>query len=140
MAMTITIDGEDYEIKDVYDSGHLPMIATTKSGNGPEFYVARSSKEAGKAARQYWKDMAELDKSEFRTMVGDEALLAWALGEYGGPGSTKVKSLKEWFDLHLDVPEEQFADYDGNERTVEKVSPELRKALGFTPKVAYRHN
>lgn len=141
MAMTITIDGETYSIEHVTTSGgYLPHISTSRAGHGPEFYVARSSMEAGKAARKYWADMAENDKREFTAMVGEKALIAWALGEYGGPGSTQVTSLKKWLDLSLKVPEEQFASYDGQERTVEKVSSELRKALGFTPKVAYRHN
>lgn len=136
MAMTITIDGTEYEVEDIYKH-YLPEIRTR---GHQEFVVARSSEQAGKAARKRWADMAQNDKSQFRAMVGDEALMAWAMGEYGGPGSTKVKSLKAWLDLHLNVPEEEWASYDGNERTVERVSPELRKALGFTPKVAYRHN
>jgi hypothetical protein len=137
MAMTITIDGSTYEVNKVHDYGELPMI---EAEGRMEFYIARSSAEAGKAARQHWKDMAENDKSEFRSLVGDDALVAWALGEWGGPGSTKTRSLKEWLDLHLNAPEEHFAGYDSEELTVEKVSTELRKALGFTPKVAYRHN
>jgi hypothetical protein len=136
MTMKITIDGEEHEVDEVLDYGQLPMIRIGRL----EFYVAKDSKAAGKAARQYWVDMAENNKSEFRSLVGDDALIAWALGEYGGPDSTKTKSLEEWFDLSLNVPEEHFAGYDGTERDVDKVSRELRKALGFTPKVAYRHN
>jgi len=135
--MKITIDQEEYEIdKVITDSYGLPMI---EIGN-MEFYVAESSEEAGIKARERWQDMAENDKKEFICIVGEEALIAWCLGESYGPGSTAVNSLEEWLDLWLDTPEEEFASYDGVECEVEDADDELIEELGFTPTVAYRHN
>ena len=72
-------------------------------------------------------------------MIGESTLVAWALGQYAGPGSTQVCSLEEWLELWLDTPEEHFAGYDSTQRDVERVGT-LRDELGFTPTVAYRHN
>ena len=134
--MRIRIDGEIYNIKNVYNHGGLPMAETD---GGEEFYLAESSEKAGEEAREYWKDMAENDPKEFICMVGEKTLVAWALGQYAGPGSTQVKSLEEWLDLWLDTPAEHFASYDSNERDGSRCG-KLREELGFTPTVAYRHN
>lgn len=133
---SIMIDGEIYDVDNIATGSYLPLIEV---GN-QEFYVAKDSTAAGKATRKYWSDMAQHDKSEFRATVGDEALLAWALGEPGGPGSAKVTSLQAWLNVTAEHPEENFASYDGNERTVQAVGANVKKELGFTPKVAYRHN
>ena len=134
--MRIKIDGEIYRVKSVHTYGYLPMIETE---DGAEFYVAESSEEAGRAARKYWEDMAENDPKEFTCLVGEDTLVQWGLGRSAGPGSTKVNSLEKWLDLHLNVPEEEFAGYDGAERDVQR-SAKVREELGFTPTVAYRHN
>lgn len=84
--------------------------------------------------------MVKNDPREFEALVGAETLVKWAMGESAGPGSAKVKSLKAWLDLHLNTPEEEWGTYDGNELDVTACSSTLRKAIGFTPKVAYRHN
>lgn len=132
----IKIDGEVYQVDDVQTAYRsLPEITCGKV----EFILAESSEAAGKAAREYWKDMAENDTKEFTCMVGEETLIQWALGHSAGPGSTHVNSLEEWLDLWLDTPEEHFASYDSEERTVNRCG-KLRDELGFTPKVAYRRN
>ena len=130
----IKIDGEILTINEVYTTGYdLPMIDTDCG----EFYVAKDSEQAGKAARRRWEEMAESDPSEFRCMIGDETLIAWAMGDWGGPGNTQVRSLTKWLDLWLDAPNEEFASYDSEERTVERCGY-LQNELGFTPTVAYR--
>ena len=134
--MRIRIDGELYNIKEVLDHSDLPIIETEE---GEDFYLAESSEEAGKKSRAYWADMAENDEKEFTCLIGEKTLVAWALGNYAGPGSTPVKSLEEWLDLWLDTPEEHFASYDSTERQVERCG-KLTKELGFTPTVAYRYN
>ena len=134
--MLIKIDGTLYHVESVEDYGYLPHITTDE---GEEFYLAADSEEAGKIARGRWEEMAENDPSEFTCMVGEKTLVAWALGQSAGPGSTAVNSLEEWLDLWLDTPEEEFASYDGLERNVERVG-KLANELGFTPTVAYRHN
>ena len=134
--MRIKIDGEIYNVKDVHNYGYLPMVETD---DGKEFILAESSEVAGEKAREYWEALAQDDPSEFTGMVGEKTLVAWALGQYAGPGSTQVKSLEEWLDLWLDTPEEQWASYDSEEREVERCG-KLREELGFTPTVAYRHN
>jgi len=114
------------------DYGDLIMVDTE---GGEEFYLAEDAEQAGEEAREYWKDMAQNDPQEFTCMVGEETLIAWALGNYAGPGSTQVSSLDEWLDLWLNIPEEHFASYDNIEREFKCKHP---KWSDFT--VAYRHN
>lgn len=137
-ALTITIDGEEYEVRRVLPGDYLPLLEI--EGSNMEFYVAENPEEAGKAAREYWKDMVENDPREFTAMVGEETQIQWGLGQWAGPGSAQVKSLEEWLDLWLDTPEEQWARYDNEECAVGKVSEALVEELGFTPTVAYRWN
>lgn len=99
-----------------YDVEH--DYGNTVSEGRIEFKLFASREDAGEAAREYWADMAESDPKEFTCMVGEDTLIAWGLGKYAGPGSTRVKSLGEWLDLWLDTPEEHFASYDGEEREV----------------------
>jgi len=134
----IVIDGEWLEVDDVNDSGYarLGLLGMGRL----EYYVAKDEDAAGEAAKAYWKDLAEHDRQEFVCIVGEENLVAWALGEWAGPGSTQVRSLEEWFDLHKDVPEEHWASYDGDSCTVDDCSEELIEQLGFKPTIAYRHN
>lgn len=141
--LALTIDGDEldddnYGTFDVQTSHH-DEGATITVGN-EEFIVFPDGKTAGLEARQYWDDMAQNDPTEFRCMVGDETLIAWAMGQPAGPGTTKVTSLDKWLDLWKDTPEDHFAGYDGGEREVEKVSKALIEELGFTPTVAYRSN
>lgn len=133
--MRIKIDGTIYVVDDVtnYD---IPMIEI----DDMEFYLFENSKAAGEEARRYWEDLAQDDAEELVCMIGQETLVSWALGQYAGPGSTKVKSLEEWFDLWLDTPEEQWASYDSKESIVDVCGRKLEEELGFVPTVAYRHN
>lgn len=102
-----------------------------------EWYVFEDREAAGAFARQHW---AEMPASELRCIIGDECLVAWALGEWAGPGSTQVRNLSEWLDLHKDAPEETLASYDSEECSVDAVTEALVEVLGFTPTVAYRIN
>lgn len=125
--MRICIDGEVVEVDRVYDGCYLPMIEEGRR----DWYVAKSHDEAGQAARQYWQELAESDPKEFACIVGEETLIAWALHQSAGPGSTQVRSLEEWLDLWLDTPEEEFAGYDGEERTIESMTVDLAEDLGW---------
>ena len=136
---TITIDGEACEVNEVheYTGTTTPLL---ELDDGTEWYVAESNETAGEAAREYWEAMAQDDPEEFASIVGEKTLVAWALGQYAGPGSTQVQSLDEWLDLWLDTPEEHFASYDGNMWDA-VLSEALVDELGFGPDVvAYRHN
>jgi len=135
--MVITIDGETLEVYDVRDYGYLPLVQTEGKH---EYYVAPNSEYAGKQAREYWQDMADGDPTEFATLVGIETLVAWSQDRLAGPGTEKVRHLNSWLDLWLDVPEEQWSAYDGEEREVSFVSRELMDELDFVPEVAYRLN
>ena len=132
----IKIDGTLYHVKEIHEFGSLPEIETDE---GEDFILALDSGDAGKAARDYWEDLALNDPSEFACIVGESTLVSWALKQWAGPGSSQVQSLDDWLDLHLDVPEEHFASYDGVERDVDRVG-QLADDLGFTPTVAYRSN
>lgn len=134
--LTITIDGEMLEVDNVQHGGYLPVV---EIGN-LEYYVAEDSENAGKAAREYWEDLANNDPEEFTCIVGKETLVQWALGQSAGPGYVHVSSLEDWLDLTADYPEEQWAGYDGTELEVDSCSESLAEELGFTPTVAYRWN
>lgn len=133
----INIDGEILDVN-VLGNGY-PTV--DEGGNGRDWYIFQNREEAGEAAREYWKDMAENDPSEFTCIVGEESLVKWALNQFAGPGSTQVRNLSDWLDLYLDVPEEQWASYDGAELEG-TISKEVMEELGFTDKnvVFYRHN
>jgi len=96
-----------------------------------EWRLFADAEEAGKEARAHWADMVDNDPSEFRSLVGDESLVKWALGQYAGPGGTKVNSLEKWLDLWLDTPAEHFASYDGREQDVEAPSAVERDRMEF---------
>lgn len=131
---TITIDGEVLEVDDVTVWGAHAQV----NCEGRAYIVFADADDAGQAAREYWADMAANEPAEFRCIVGDDALIQWAMGQYAGPGSTQVSSLTEWLDLALDCPEEHFASYDGEACEVDAVSSDIADEIGFTPTVAYR--
>ena len=143
--MRIKIDGQEYEVEDVHQNHHyLPVLDLD---DGTEWCVATSHEAAGAAARKYWKDIADNDPTEFACLVGEKTLVSWALGQYAGPGSTQVTSLEDWLDLHLDVPEETFAGYDGVEWELDNddLSPALLEELEWEREdldlpVVFRHN
>ena len=137
---SIVIDGETFAEASLGYEISEGVHSITFGDDPREYIVAESAEVAGQAARARWAEMAEHDPAEFRCMVGDQALIAWALGQPAGPGSTKVTSLDAWLDLHLDTPEEEFAGYDGEHCDVERVGSELADELGFVPTVAYRTN
>ena len=137
----IVIDGERLGVSKISSGLHsyLPYVDT----DGGEYVVAESRERAGEAARDYWADMAVNDPEELVCIVGQKTLVAWALGQWAGPGSTQVKSLSEWLDLWLDTPEENWASYDGAEQEVEAVTQDIADDLGWDgdfDAVAYRHN
>jgi len=128
------IDGERtiFNTENASSDGYLTMIETE---DGKEFYLVENQEAAGEKAREYWEDMAQDDPEEFVFIVGSETLLQWGLGNYAGPGLTAVQSLEGWLDLHLDCPEEHFAQYDGVEREFKCKHPDWTM---YT--IAYRSN
>ncbi len=143
-----TDDSYDIEIEseDATDVDNYRSLGF-KDGDGVEietgegdFILFENADEAGKAAREYWEDMALNDPSEFTAMVSEETLVSWGLGQAAGPGTTKVRNLEEWLDLWRNTPEEQWASYDGNERQVMQLADTVVDELGFKPTVAYRTN
>jgi len=112
VTLAIRLDGEIIDLNsDVRVWGSLPMVRDGRR----EWYLAESSEAAGEKAREYWADMAANDPKEFVCMVGEQTLIQWGMGHRAGPGTTQVKSLNEWLDLHLNTPEEHFASYDSSE-------------------------
>ena len=133
---TVVIDGDPYIVTLEADHYELPMLKCC----GFEWYIAENSTIAGEKAREYWEELAHNDPEELTCIIGTDTLVAWALGQSAGPGTTAVNSLEEWLDLHLDVPEEHFATYDSCEYVL-KISDELQQELGWDTKsdcVAYR--
>lgn len=138
-ARQVEIGGEVYDVDDVRDTGFRDGTVHEITAGRLSFYVAESSEEAGKAAREYWQDMADNDPREFACLVGEETLIQWGMGHSAGPGSTHVNNLGEWLDLWLDTPEEHWASYDGTEQDI-RLSRQLAEEVGFRTGVAYRHN
>lgn len=138
----IVIDGESYILETIRSLGfQAEMVEISPSvGHSPSFIVSEDQETAGQAARERWAEMAEHDPSEFACIVGEQTLVAWALGQPAGPGTSQVTSLSEWLDLWLDTPEEEWAGWDHAEREPSEVGPALRDELGFWPGVAYRSN
>ena len=101
---------------------------------GTEVHLFKDKEEAGKYARDYWKDFIDDDNETAGEMLGVSTLIAWALGKPAGPGTSKVRSLEEWLDLYLDRPDEHFelGPYE-----IEAIGENLVEKLGFRPTVAY---
>jgi len=95
------------------------------------FYLFETWEEAGQHVRDYWKDFIESDPDEAVHMLGAENLIQWALGRPAGPGTSKVRSLEEWLDLHRDAPGEHFEEM----HEINAVSEDLEEFLGFKPTV-----
>ena len=102
--------------------------------NWTEIFLFKDEKAAGKHVREYWVDMVESDSESAVEMLGSENLIRWALGKLAGPGSTQVRSLEEWLDLHLDTPEEHF---ENGPYCIEAIGENLIDEFGFKPTVAY---
>ncbi len=97
----------------------LGQLVRTHVDEGHEYVLAPSNEVAGEEARARWADMAENSPREIRAIVGDETLVQWALGQWGGSGSRQFRSLTEWLDSWREAPAEEFASYDGHERRIE---------------------
>ena len=120
------------EITDFCDNGFNGY--NIKLDDGTEWVMYQTREDAGEAAEEYWRDLAENDEREFMCLVGEENLIKWAMGKWAGPGSTQVRSLDEWFELWNDLPEEQWATYDGEEYDA-RISKSLQEELGMTNNV-----
>ena len=102
-----------------------------------EVYLFRSREDAGQYVRDYWEDFVNHESpDEIVAMMGAETLISWALGRLAGPGTIKVKSLEEWLDLYLDVPEKHFEE----EFDVDAIGENIVEILGFKPAVAFWNN
>lgn len=134
----IRIGGELFHVTNTRAVG-WGGINEIETEEGEAFILSEDSDTAGEAAKERWADMASNDPTEFAEMVGKETLVAWALGQWAGPGSSLVQSLAEWLDLIATAPEEEWAGYDGEEREVDRVG-KLAEEIGFVPTVAYRSN
>ena len=102
-----------------------------------DILLFKTREDAGEYVRQYWEDYVECESSEeVVAILGAETLISWALGRLAGPGTIKVKSLEEWLDLYLDVPEEHFEE----EFDVDAIGENIVEILGFKPAVAFWNN
>lgn len=151
--MLLQINGEDYQIEedDVRAESWAMVDVPDFEDGSAEFYAFESSEKAGEASVEQWEEMRDHDPQEFRCLVGDETLIAWAMGQHAGPGGEGAASLQEWLDdIVANHPEEQWAGYDGEEREA-LADEELAEALGWTFEesatnpglmdcVVYRHN
>ena len=142
--MFIKLEGETFRIEDINTEGYLPLLEVT---DGCEYYFAESHNQAGEKAREYWEEMAFSDPEELACIIGTETLIQWGLNQYASPGSIPVQNLAEWLDLWLDVPEEQWASYNGEEMEGCRLSPSACEELGIefdlqaeTHYCLYRHN
>ena len=131
------IEGEEFFVlsEDDVSTNGIGGVAELPTGNyGTELHLFKNEEQAGEYARDYWKDFIEDDHESAVEMLGASTLIAWALGQFAGPGTTQVRSLEEWLDLYLDAPDEHFelGPYD-----IEAIGENLVEILGFKPTVAY---
>ena len=139
MKLLIVIENEVVEVTNVNDYG----VTYLECDNGCEYAIFRSRDEAGKAARDYWQDMRDNDKEEFKCLIGPERLLQWACDESDSFG---ISSFDEFLDIIETVPEEQFAIYDGYEIGLTKLknmNKNLKNKLNYSDYediVLYRQN
>ena len=107
---------------DCQSCGEYGQLSVQHDGEAwPEDIVLFKSREdAGQYVRDYWEDYIDSESSD-------------EVGRLAGPGSVKVRSLQEWLDLYLDVPEEHFEE----EYSVEAIGENLVEILGFKPVVAF---
>lgn len=138
----VVIDGETVEIRNVRDLGSNGYeLDEAGAKYGRSWIVFPTREAAGEAARERWQDMAENDPKEFICMVGEETLIAWALGRSGGHAG--CSSLEQFLDLIADNPCEEFAGYDGEEREMTDFGVEIADELNapeVSTWVAYRSN
>ena len=124
-----TVSEDDVATNGIGGSVELPT-----GRYGTEIHLFKDEEEAGEYARDYWKDFIDDDHESAVEILGASTLIAWALGRYAGPGTSKVRSLEEWLDLYLDSPGEHFelGPYE-----IEAIGENLVEILGFKPTVAY---
>lgn len=135
--MLIRIEDNWLKVESVETFAALPILNLE---DGTELYVAESTETAGAAAKEYHKDLAENDAAEFSALVGAESLIAWGLGQWGGPGANQYRSLEEWLDGVAEEPEVFFGSQDSTDIDVDDFSEALQTELGFDPGVVYLHN
>ena len=94
----------------------------------------KTREDAGQYVRDYWEDYIDTESpEEVIAILGAETLISWALGRSAGPGTSKVNSLEEWLDLHIDTPEEHFEE----EYEIDAIASNLVEILGFKPEAAF---
>ncbi len=125
--MRIKIDGEIYAVSKILEYGYLPLIIVGEK----DFYLARDSKAAGDALREYWEDMANDNPEELVALVGTKQIVSWAFGV--------GQDLSDWIDLKEENPADDWSGWQ-EELTVAVCGRKLAEELGFVPTVAYRHN
>ena len=130
-----TVSEDDCMVLKTSEGDYAEVAVKTDDSSWPvEYLFFRTREDAGQYVRDYWEDYIDTESpEEVIAILGAETLISWALGRAAGPGSAKVKSLKEWLDLYLDVPEEHFEE----EYEVEAIGQNLVETFGFKPAVAF---
>lgn len=131
--LTEELDGQTFFIVSEDDCSETSFgYVVEPRGTYNRFFLFPTEEDAGKYVREHWADYVEDDPDEAIQILGAENLIRWGLGQEAGPGSVKVKSLKEWLDLHLDCWDEHFESVF----EVDTVSEDLEELFGFKPTIA----
>ena len=101
------------------------------------FYFFKDDDSAGDYCVDWQRTIIEDDPDQAVEMIGAENLIQWALGNLAGPGSIKVRSLEEWFQLFRDHPLD--GPFEEGPYEIVACSPEIEEHLGFKPTVAFAH-
>ena len=123
-------DGDWYKV----EGGVQVEISGSDFPGATDFYLFESIEDAGEYARDYWKDYIEGDPDGAVEILGAKTLIAWALGQWAGPGHVHVRSLDEWLDLYRDAPEEHFEDGPFD---IAAIGTNLVEKFGFKPTIAF---
>ena len=131
-----TVSEDDCMVLKTSEGDYAEVAVKADDSSWPvEYLFFRTREDAGQYVRDYWEDYVDSESpEEVVAILGAETLISWALGRAAGPGSAKVKSLKEWLDLYLDAPEEHF---DSGPYQIELVAENIEEIIGFKPTVAY---
>ena len=111
MKKLIVIDNEVLEVTEIHNTDYGMLFLC----NNEEYRLFKHRDDAVSSVIDYYEDMVRNDPDEFVYLIGTEALIQWALGEYVGPGYITAKSLSEWIEAVSEYPEELWASYDGTE-------------------------
>lgn len=137
----LTINGEEKVISSVeLDYGGSGGTFVEIEDSQEEYVLFDDAEEAGEAAADYWRELAQSDPKEFAAIIGTERLVLWGMRQQDSYG---IDGLDSFCEVTATVPEEEWAKYDGVESDATVKLMQEKDDEGKPQElqvVAYRHN